>query len=112
VGQGRRHPLRGRLARGRPAARLSRFRRSNRAPEPGVGTIRGWVLADRGNWIGLPAVERGDTGGGRDVIEPEAVPPAPRARRHRRVVLAGVTLLAVVAGGIAVATDGTRPEAK
>ncbi len=38
------------------------------------------------------------------MIEPEAAPPAPRTRRHRRAVVAGVTLLAVVAGGIAVAT--------
>jgi hypothetical protein len=45
------------------------------------------------------------------VIDPEAVPPAPRPRRHRRAVVAGVTLLAVVAGGIAVATGG-GPESK
>jgi hypothetical protein len=46
------------------------------------------------------------------VIDPEAVPPAPPARRHRRAVVAGVTLLAVVAGGIAVAFDGNGSDAK
>ena len=40
------------------------------------------------------------------MIEPEAAPPAPRSRRHRRAVVAGVTLLAVVAGGLAIALDG------
>lgn len=46
------------------------------------------------------------------MIEPEAAPPAPQTRRHRRIVVAGVTLLAVVAGGFAVATGGDRPEGK
>ena len=46
------------------------------------------------------------------MIEPEAAPPAPRTRRHRRAVVAGVTLLAVVAGGFAVALDGGGSEAK
>jgi hypothetical protein len=46
------------------------------------------------------------------VIEPEAAPPAPHPRRRRRAVVAGVTLLAVVAGGIAVAADGGRSEPK
>jgi hypothetical protein len=42
------------------------------------------------------------------VIEPEVAPPAPQPRRHRRAVVAGVTLLAVVAGGFAIASDGGR----
>ncbi|HYH50374.1 MAG TPA: hypothetical protein VEG38_12585 [Acidimicrobiia bacterium] len=45
------------------------------------------------------------------VIDPEAAPAAPRPRRHRRAIVAGVTLLAVVAGGIAVAS-GDGPDAK
>jgi len=40
------------------------------------------------------------------VIEPEAVPPAPSPRRRRRAVLAGVTALVVVAGGLAFAGRG------
>ena len=43
------------------------------------------------------------------MLDPEAAAPAPRSRR-RRAIVAGVTLLAVVAGGIAVAIDD--PEAK
>ena len=46
------------------------------------------------------------------MIEPEAAPPAPQTRRHRRIVVAGVTLLAVVAGGFAVVTGGDRREGK
>lgn len=46
------------------------------------------------------------------MIEPEAAPPAPPDRRHRRAVVAGVTLLAVVAGGLAGAFNGDGPEAK
>ncbi|MDQ1568122.1 MAG: hypothetical protein QOF96_3002, partial [Actinomycetota bacterium] len=44
------------------------------------------------------------------MIEPEAVPPAPRRSRHRRVVLAGVTMLAVVASGVAVAAGTGHPK--
>ena len=44
------------------------------------------------------------------VIDPEAVPPTARTRRHRRAVVAGVTLLAVVAGALAL--GGGSPEAK
>jgi hypothetical protein len=44
------------------------------------------------------------------MIDPEAAAQAPRGRRRRRAIVAGVTLLAVVAGGIAVAIDD--PEAK
>ncbi|HEY0398895.1 MAG TPA: hypothetical protein VGF00_10935, partial [Acidimicrobiia bacterium] len=44
------------------------------------------------------------------MIEPEAVPPAPRRSRHRRVVLAGVTMLAVVASGVAVAAGAGHPK--
>ena len=44
------------------------------------------------------------------MIEPEAVTPAAPARRRRRAVLAGATLLAVVAGGVAVAAGSHRAE--
>ncbi|HEV7685067.1 MAG TPA: hypothetical protein VGQ80_00765, partial [Acidimicrobiia bacterium] len=44
------------------------------------------------------------------MIEPEAVPPAPRRSRRRRVVLAGVTVLAVVASGVAVAAGAGHPK--
>ena len=47
---------------------------------------------------------------GTPMIEPEAAPAPPR-RRRQRAVLAGVTALAVVAGGIAVANGGA-PEPK
>ena len=47
-----------------------------------------------------------------EAIEPEAVPPAPEPHRRRRAVIASLTLVAVVAGGIAVAADGRGPEAK
>lgn len=47
------------------------------------------------------------------VIDAEAVPPAHPVRRHRRAgVTAGVTLLAVVTGGLAVAFDGGRRDAE
>ncbi|HEV7863381.1 MAG TPA: hypothetical protein VGR20_11790, partial [Acidimicrobiia bacterium] len=46
------------------------------------------------------------------MIEPEAVPPAPRTHHRRRAVVAGMTLLAVVTGGVAMAASGRRPEAK
>ena len=45
-----------------------------------------------------------------DVIEPEAVPVAPRRRGRRRAVVAGVALLALVGGGLAVA-GGRGPKA-
>ena len=45
------------------------------------------------------------------VIEPEAVPPAPRRRRRRQAVVAGVTLLALLAGGV-VLGGGGRSEPK
>jgi hypothetical protein len=46
------------------------------------------------------------------MIEPEAVPPTPSPRRRRLAVLAGVTALAVVAGGIAIAGGGGHSEPK
>jgi hypothetical protein len=46
------------------------------------------------------------------VIDPEAVPPTPPSRQRRRAVVAGVTLLAVVAGAIAVAGGGRGSEPK
>ncbi|HZI39879.1 MAG TPA: hypothetical protein VFF24_16390, partial [Acidimicrobiia bacterium] len=44
------------------------------------------------------------------MIEPEAAPPAPHSRQRRRAVVAGVTLLAVVAGAIALAGGGSDPK--
>ncbi|MCA1846331.1 MAG: hypothetical protein LC792_24670, partial [Actinobacteria bacterium] len=44
------------------------------------------------------------------VIDPEAVPPAPQAGRRRRALIAGVTLLAMVAGGVAIAAGTGRTE--
>ncbi|HEV8627974.1 MAG TPA: hypothetical protein VG034_26360 [Acidimicrobiia bacterium] len=46
------------------------------------------------------------------VIEPEAVPPAGEPRRRCRAVVVGATLLALLAGGIAVAAGGGRSEPK
>ena len=46
------------------------------------------------------------------MIEPEAVAPAPRSRRHRQAVLAGVAALAVTAAGVAVVAGGGRAEPK
>ena len=46
------------------------------------------------------------------MIEPEAVPPAAPSRQRRRAVLAGVTVLAVLAGAIAVAGGGSRSDPK
>jgi len=46
------------------------------------------------------------------VIEPEAVPPARPARRRRQALVAGVSVLALVAGGVAVAAGGGRSEPK
>jgi hypothetical protein len=46
-----------------------------------------------------------------DLIEPEPVAAAPRQGRRRQAVLAGVTLLAVVAGGLALAGGSDRPKA-
>jgi hypothetical protein len=46
-----------------------------------------------------------------DVIEPEPAAAAPRLGGRRRAAVAGVTLLAVVAGGLAVASGGHRPKA-
>jgi hypothetical protein len=45
------------------------------------------------------------------MIEPEAVPPAPRRGRRRQAVVAGVTLLTLVAGGVVLAGGG-RSEPK
>src|SRR5204862_3134712 len=47
-----------------------------------------------------------------DVVEPEPVPPASRGRRNRRAVMAGVALLALVAGGLVVAGGGRGREAR
>ena len=44
------------------------------------------------------------------VIDPEAAPPAPHSRQRRRAVLAGLTLLAVVAGAVAIAGGGSDPK--
>ena len=46
------------------------------------------------------------------VIDSEAVAPAPASGRRRQAVVAGVTLLALLAGGIAVAGGGGRSEPK
>lgn len=46
------------------------------------------------------------------VIDPEAVPPTLPSRPRRRAVVAGVTLLAVVAGAIAVAGGGSGSDPK
>ena len=46
------------------------------------------------------------------VIDPEAVPPTPPSRQRRRAVVAGVTLLAVVAGAIAFAGGGRGSDPK
>ena len=43
-----------------------------------------------------------------ELIDPEPVPATPRERHQRRALLAGVIVLAVVAGGIAVAAGGGR----
>ncbi|HEX6382709.1 MAG TPA: hypothetical protein VF180_15815, partial [Acidimicrobiia bacterium] len=46
------------------------------------------------------------------VIDPEAVPPTPPSRQRRRAIVAGVTLLAVIAGAIAVAGGGSGSDPK
>lgn len=45
-------------------------------------------------------------------LEPAVAPAAPQPRRHRRLVVAGVTLLAVVTAGFAVVAGGDGPEAE
>jgi hypothetical protein len=46
------------------------------------------------------------------LIDPEAVPPKPPSRQRRRAVVAGVTLLAVIAGAIAFAGGGSGSDPK
>ncbi len=46
------------------------------------------------------------------VIDPEAAPPTPPSRQRRRAIVAGVTLLAVIAGAIAVAGGGSGSDPK